>query len=59
MILEDPDGKQWETIYKAEKTALSGGWRGYALDHKLDAGDALLFELIEPTKMKARSTKME
>lgn len=55
MVLEDLDGRQWETIYKPGKTALSGGWRGYSLDHKLDAGDAVLFEVVEPTKLKVRT----
>ncbi|GFZ13394.1 AP2/B3-like transcriptional factor family protein [Actinidia rufa] len=36
----------------ARRTGFSGGWRAFALDHKLDDGDAVVFELIEPTRFK-------
>ncbi|KAJ4829808.1 hypothetical protein Tsubulata_025318 [Turnera subulata] len=32
------------------KTGLSGGWRGFALHHKLNDGDEVVFELVEPAK---------
>lgn len=52
MELVDEDGKDYEAIYIGKRSGLSGGWRAFALDHKLDDGDALVFELMEPTKFK-------
>ncbi|PON72877.1 B3 DNA binding domain containing protein [Parasponia andersonii] len=52
MELENEDGKEYEAIYIGKRSGLSGGWRAFALDHKLDDGDALVFELIEPTRFK-------
>ncbi|KAK9280499.1 hypothetical protein L1049_014191 [Liquidambar formosana] len=52
MVLEDENGSEYEATYIGKRTGLSGGWRAFALDHKLDDGDALVFELIEPTKFK-------
>ncbi|XP_043715377.1 B3 domain-containing protein Os05g0481400 [Telopea speciosissima] len=52
MILEDEDGSEYDAIYIGSRQGLSGGWRGFALDHKLDDGDALVFELSEPTRFK-------
>lgn len=52
MALEDEDGKEYDAIYIGKRSGLSGGWRAFALDHKLDDGDALVFELIEPTRLK-------
>ncbi|XP_048324304.2 putative B3 domain-containing protein At5g58280 isoform X2 [Ziziphus jujuba] len=52
MTLEDESGQEFEAIYIGKRTGLSGGWRAFALDHKLDDGDALVFELIEPTRFK-------
>lgn len=52
IILEDIEGSQWETVYLARKTGLSGGWRGFAIDKVLFAGDSLLFELIKTNHFK-------
>uniref|UniRef100_A0A1D1Y4V5 B3 domain-containing protein Os06g0194400 n=1 Tax=Anthurium amnicola TaxID=1678845 RepID=A0A1D1Y4V5_9ARAE len=52
MTLVDEDGKQSPTLYLAEKTGLSAGWRGFSIDHGLVDGDALVFELVTPTKFK-------
>ncbi|CAA2966247.1 putative B3 domain-containing protein At5g58280 [Olea europaea var. sylvestris] len=52
IVLEDEEGSEYEAIYISKRTGLSGGWRAFALDHKLDDGDALIFELIEPTRFK-------
>lgn len=52
MILEDENGSEFEAVYLGNRTGISGGWRGFALDHKLDDGDALVFELVEPTRFK-------
>lgn len=48
--LVDEDGNESPVKYLAEKTGLSGGWRGFAIDHELVDGDALVFQLIKPTK---------
>ncbi|KAJ4960190.1 hypothetical protein NE237_020100 [Protea cynaroides] len=52
MILEDEDGSEFDAIYIGSRRGLSGGWRGFALDHKLDDGDALVFVLSKPTRFK-------
>lgn len=39
-------------MFISKRTGISGGWRAFALDHKLDDGDALVFELVEPTRFK-------
>lgn len=52
MVLEDESGKEYEATYIGKRTGLSGGWRAFALDHKLDDGDAVVFELVEPTRFK-------
>nr|GMD67425.1 B3 domain-containing protein At3g19184-like [Ipomoea batatas] len=53
ITLVDENGDESDTKYLAMKTGLSGGWRGFALDHELVDGDALVFQLIEPTRFKA------
>ncbi|KAK6163885.1 hypothetical protein DH2020_000749 [Rehmannia glutinosa] len=52
MVLEDEEGSEYDAVFISKRTGLSGGWRAFALDHKLDDGDALVFELIEPTRFK-------
>ncbi|WCJ34952.1 B3 domain-containing protein Os05g0481400 [Euphorbia peplus] len=52
MTLEDEDGSTCAARLLASRTGLSGGWRGFALEHKLDDGDAVVFELVEPEKFK-------
>lgn len=52
IILEDEEGLEYEAVFISERNGLSGGWRAFALDHKLDDGDALVFELVEPTRFK-------
>lgn len=52
MTLEDTDGSAYKTLYKGKKNGLSAGWRGYALAHKLDDGDAVVFELTKPDRFK-------
>eukprot|EP00897_Mesotaenium_endlicherianum_P006261 jgi/Mesen1/5663/ME000287S04922 len=44
VVLEDAQGREWESIYKPDRTAFSGGWRGFALDQRLQEGDAVVFE---------------
>lgn len=57
IVLEDEEGVKYDTIYIGEKTGLSGGWKAFAKDHKLDDGDALVFELIKPTRFKVHIFK--
>ncbi|KAL5580477.1 hypothetical protein UlMin_012919 [Ulmus minor] len=52
MVLENEDGKEYDAVYIGNRSGISGGWRAFALEHKLDDGDALVFELIEPTRFK-------
>ncbi|MCL7028939.1 hypothetical protein MKW94_016644 [Papaver nudicaule] len=52
MWLEDVEGKAYATVFIGEKTGFSGGWQRFALDHKLDDGDALVFELVDTERFK-------
>lgn len=49
-VLEDEHDREWESVFLANKTGLSGGWRGFSLDHDLRDGDVALFELIAPKR---------
>ncbi|CAM6122443.1 unnamed protein product [Calypogeia fissa] len=57
VILEDEDGLEWECVYLHHKHGLSGGWRGFSIDHDLDEGDAVVFELVTPTRYKVYITR--
>ncbi|XP_062024262.1 B3 domain-containing protein At5g42700 [Rosa rugosa] len=59
MTLVDEDGNEYETIYLARKTGLSGGWKGFAVAHDLVDGDAVVFQLIKPTTMKVYIIRVE
>ncbi|XP_054778153.1 B3 domain-containing protein Os01g0234100-like [Prosopis cineraria] len=52
VVLEDENGREYETKYLIEKMGLSGGWRGFSIAHNLLEGDVLVFHLIEPLKFK-------
>ncbi|XP_021665043.1 B3 domain-containing protein At3g19184 isoform X2 [Hevea brasiliensis] len=52
ITLVDENGDASETKYLAQKTGLSAGWRGFAIDHKLVDGDALVFQLVSPREFK-------
>ncbi|GKV22502.1 hypothetical protein SLEP1_g32367 [Rubroshorea leprosula] len=52
MALVDEAGEEFPTKYLADKTGLSGGWRGFSLYHELVDGDALVFHLVKPTEFK-------
>ncbi|CAA2978329.1 B3 domain-containing At3g19184-like [Olea europaea subsp. europaea] len=52
IILVDEAGDEHPTKYLAQKAGLSGGWRGFAIDHELVDGDALVFQLVSPTTFK-------
>ncbi|XP_065882161.1 putative B3 domain-containing protein At5g58280 [Euphorbia lathyris] len=58
MVLEDENGSTCDARFLGSRTGLSGGWRGFALDHKLDDGDAVVFELVEPNKFKLYTFKV-
>lgn len=55
MILEDENGREHDVLYLGRKNGLSGGWRGFAIDHSLEDGDALIFELSAPARFKVLS----
>lgn len=52
MTLIDEDGNETPATYLAQKTGLSGGWRGFSIAHKLADGDAIIFELVKRTTFK-------
>ncbi|XP_019177681.1 PREDICTED: B3 domain-containing protein Os01g0234100-like [Ipomoea nil] len=52
IILVDENGRETETKYLIEKHGLSGGWRGFSLQHNLVPGDVVVFQLIQPLKLK-------
>ncbi|KAI3878762.1 hypothetical protein MKW92_045400 [Papaver armeniacum] len=43
----DVDGEEYTANYLPRKWGLSGGWRAFALAHKLAEGDALVFHLVK------------
>jgi hypothetical protein len=57
IVLENEKGEEWDTVYLANKTGLSGGWRGFSLDHGLVDGDALVFELVQHCRFKVRKVQ--
>ncbi|KAF5727246.1 B3 domain-containing protein [Tripterygium wilfordii] len=52
VTLVDEEGVEFQTKYLALKTGLSGGWRGFSIDHHLVHGDAVVFQLVKPTRFK-------
>ncbi|KMZ66993.1 B3 domain-containing protein [Zostera marina] len=52
LTLIDEDGNEFQSLYLAPKNGLSGGWRGFSMEHDLVDGDALIFELINPKTFK-------
>ena len=57
LTLVDEEGEEYPTVYLARKVGLSGGWRGFSIEHGLVDGDALVFQLIQPTKFKVINSK--
>ncbi|KAI3892091.1 hypothetical protein MKW92_029394 [Papaver armeniacum] len=59
VVLEDAKGAEFDVVYTGEKknAGLSGGWKAFAEAHKLDDGDALIFELTEPARLKVHIFK--
>lgn len=52
IVLEGEDGRNYDTKYLGTKQALSGGWRGFAIDHGIKVGDVVVFQLVSSTKFK-------
>ncbi|XP_050209609.1 B3 domain-containing protein At3g19184-like [Mercurialis annua] len=52
LTLVDENGDSSESKYLVNKTGLSAGWRGFAIDHKLVDGDALVFQLVSRKEFK-------
>ncbi|XP_071722993.1 B3 domain-containing protein At5g42700-like [Rutidosis leptorrhynchoides] len=52
VTLVDEDGDESEANYLARKTGLSGGWKAFAVAHDLADGDAVVFQVIGPTRLK-------
>ncbi|CAN0909807.1 Putative B3 domain-containing protein At5g58280, partial [Linum grandiflorum] len=52
IILEHEDGSTYDTKYISARAGLSGGWRAFALERKLNDGDAVVFHLVEPERFK-------
>ncbi|GMH04045.1 hypothetical protein Nepgr_005884 [Nepenthes gracilis] len=46
ITLVDEDGNEYPTVYLMRKKGLSGGWKGFAEDHELVDGDAVVFQVI-------------
>jgi len=44
VLLEGEGGDAWEVRYLA-RGGFSGGWRGYAIDQRIAAGDTVMFEV--------------
>ncbi|KAI3994346.1 hypothetical protein MKX01_012603, partial [Papaver californicum] len=57
VTLVGEDGEEYAANYLFRKFGLSGGWRGFAIAHKLVEGDVLVFHLIEATKFKVYIVK--
>ncbi|PSS26100.1 B3 domain-containing protein [Actinidia chinensis var. chinensis] len=52
VILVDESDEQYKVKYLVEKNGLSGGWRGFAIAHKLLERDVLVFQLVQHCKFK-------
>lgn len=52
VALEDEDEKEWESTFLASSGVLGDGWSKFVKEHKLEAGDACVFELLSAKKLK-------
>ncbi|GAQ88008.1 hypothetical protein KFL_003930120 [Klebsormidium nitens] len=48
VALVDSRGGVWHALLLHDASGLSGGWRGFSIDHRLEVGDALVFEMVFP-----------
>eukprot|EP00249_Psilotum_nudum_P031530 c4574_g1_i1 orf=143-847(-) len=46
IYLVDEQSTEWQSLYLAQRTGLSAGWKRFAEDHELEDGDMLVFELV-------------
>ncbi|CAA7030772.1 unnamed protein product [Microthlaspi erraticum] len=58
ITLVDEEDDEFVTKYIADKNGLKADWRGFATDHQLDYGDAVVFHLISPTMFKVYIIKI-
>jgi hypothetical protein len=56
--LEDEDGHIYDTKYLARKEGLSGGWHEFVVQHDLKVSDAVVFQLVGPTRFKESASQM-
>ncbi|KAL2929478.1 hypothetical protein RDABS01_034889 [Bienertia sinuspersici] len=47
VVLVDEAGKKFKTNYLVAKSGLSGGWRGFSVDHDLREGDVVIYIIRE------------
>ncbi|XP_056699280.1 uncharacterized protein [Spinacia oleracea] len=52
MVLETDTGERYEANYLPQYCGLSGGWKRFAIVMKLEEGDTVVFQLVEPAKFK-------
>ncbi|KAD4888137.1 hypothetical protein E3N88_20210 [Mikania micrantha] len=52
IVIEDENGEKYDMKFIANRFGFSGGWRKFAIVHKLLEGDVLIFELVESCKFK-------
>ena len=57
MRLIDQCGEDSYAKYLVNKVGLSGGWGRFAIAHKLEEGDVLVFQLVKKTTFKV--TKLD
>ncbi|KAI3908716.1 hypothetical protein MKW92_007864, partial [Papaver armeniacum] len=50
-ILVGEDGEAYTAKYLPRRLGLSGGWKGFSIAYNLAKGDALVFHLVEATKL--------
>lgn len=55
VILMGESGQEYTATYSAKQNRLmSGGWKDFSIEHKLQEGDNLDFHMIEPCKFKVK-----
>ncbi|KAL8141136.1 hypothetical protein V2J09_007157 [Rumex salicifolius] len=52
VTLVDEEGDEFQVVYLARKWGLSGGWKGFAVEHQLVDGDTVVFQLTSHSVMK-------
>ncbi|XP_024518000.1 B3 domain-containing transcription factor VRN1-like [Selaginella moellendorffii] len=49
IVLVDSSGAEWPARY-LPRPGISGGWKKFALDHRLEEGDVVIFERVDRTQ---------